>query len=108
MKNTETNPDNQSRRGINLRGVIQVLVGIGALGLLIVKSDTRGLLDAIKATKISYLPLVVLATVCVNWLMAYRWGVILGVRGHHIKTFRLFIYYLIGIFFMNFVPGGGI
>lgn len=108
MKNNETNPDNQRRRGINLRGVLQVLVGIGALGLLILKSDTHGLLEAIKATKISYLPFAVLATVCVNWLMAYRWGVILRVRGHHIKTLRLFIYYLIGIFFMNFVPGGGI
>jgi uncharacterized protein (TIRG00374 family) len=40
--------------------------------------------------------------------MAVRWGAILGVRGAKIKTSRLFAYYLIGIFFMNFVPGGGI
>jgi glycosyltransferase 2 family protein len=108
VKNDATNSAKQNRRGINLRGVIQVLVGIGALVLLIAKSDTRGLLEAVKATKISYLPFVMLATVCVNWLMAYRWGVILRVRGHKVKTYRLFIYYLIGIFFMNFVPGGGI
>jgi glycosyltransferase 2 family protein len=107
----EMQQDNQlteKSRNLNWRGVIQVLVGVGALALLIIKSDTRGLLEAIKATKISYLPLVVLATACVTYLMAYRWGVILGVRGHKIKTHRLFVYYLIGIFFMNFVPGGGI
>jgi uncharacterized protein (TIRG00374 family) len=98
----------EAKRGVNLRGILQVIIGVGALALLIYKSDARGLLEAIKATKISYLPLAVLATVCVNWLMAYRWGVILGVRGHKLKTYRLFIYYLIGIFFMNFVPGGGI
>ena len=108
MNTNELNHGNQAKRGLNWRGVIQVLVGVGALALLLVKSDTRGLLEAIKATKISYLPLVVLATACVTWLMAYRWGVILGVRGHKIKTHRLFVYYLIGIFFMNFVPGGGI
>jgi uncharacterized protein (TIRG00374 family) len=107
----EMQQDNQlteKSRNLNWRGVIQVLVGVGALALLIIKSDTRGLLEAIKATKVSYLPLVVLATACVTWLMAYRWGVILGVRGHKIKTRRLFVYYLIGIFFMNFVPGGGL
>ncbi len=104
----QDNPLTEKSRNLNWRGVIQVLVGVGALALLLIKSDTRGLLEAIKATKISYLPLVVLATACVTWLMAYRWSVILGVRGHKIKTHRLFVYYLIGIFFMNFVPGGGI
>jgi uncharacterized protein (TIRG00374 family) len=98
----------EAKRGVKLRGILQVIIGVGALAILIFKSDTRGLLEAIKATKISYLPLSVLATVCVNWLMAYRWGLILRVRAPHLKTYRLFVYYLIGIFFMNFVPGGGI
>ena len=96
------------RRGLNLRGLFQVLVGIGALALLIYKADARGLLKAINDTKLAYLPLAVIATVTVNWLMAYRWGLVLRVRGHRIKTLRLFVFYLIGIFFMNFVPGGGI
>jgi glycosyltransferase 2 family protein len=75
---------------------------------LIYKSDTRALVEAIKTTQIALLPLAVLATVCVNYLMAYRWGVILNIRGHHVKTHRLFAYYLIGIFFTNFVPGGAV
>ena len=56
------------RRGLNLRGLIQALVGIGALGLLIYKADARGLLKAINDTKLAYLPLAVIATVTVNWL----------------------------------------
>jgi uncharacterized protein (TIRG00374 family) len=98
----------EKQRGLNWRGIIQVLIGVGALALLIYKSDARALLDAIKTTQIALLPLAVLATICVNYLMAYRWGVILNIRGHKVKTYRLFIYYLIGIFFTNFVPGGGI
>src|SRR4029079_13848596 len=57
---------------------------------------------------IAYLPLAVIASFAVTWLMAYRWGVILRARYHGLKTHRLFAYYLIGIFFMNFVPGGGV
>jgi uncharacterized protein (TIRG00374 family) len=105
---SEAKSKKQAKRGLNLRGLLQVTIGVGALALLLYKSDTRGLLEAIKATKIAYLPFAILATVCVTWLMAYRWGVILGVRGQRLKTYRLFVYYLIGIFFMNFVPGGGV
>jgi uncharacterized protein (TIRG00374 family) len=68
----------------------------------------RGLVEVIISARILYLPLAVLASFTVTWLMAYRWGAILKVRGCPIKTHRLFGYYLIGIFFMNFVPGGGV
>jgi uncharacterized protein (TIRG00374 family) len=40
--------------------------------------------------------------------MAYRWKMILAAKGPHLRTRRLFVYYLIGIFFMTFVPGGGV
>jgi hypothetical protein len=95
-------------RALSVRGLLQVLVGVVALTLVIYKADARGLLEAIKATRLAYLPLTVVATVTVTWLMAYRWGLVLGVRGRRIKTRNLFVYYLIGIFFMNFVPGGGV
>ncbi len=98
----------ERRRGLNLRGVLQITVGITALAIVILRSDARGLAEAIRATRVSLLPLAVLATVMVNWLMAYRWGLILRVRGHRINTNRLFVYYLIGIFFSNFVPGGSV
>jgi uncharacterized protein (TIRG00374 family) len=109
MRETQEKQGTVEKRGrVNWRGVLQVLIGVGALALLIYKSDTRALLESIKTTQITLLPLAVLATVCVNYLMAYRWGVILNVHGHQVKTHRLFVYYLIGIFFTNFVPGGGI
>ena len=96
------------RGGLNLRGLAQAALGIVALALVVIKSDTHGLMEAMRSTRVAYLPLAVAASFTVTWLMAYRWGVILGVRGHRINTRRLFAYYLIGIFFMNFVPGGGV
>ena len=98
----------ESRRGLNLRGMAQAVIGIGALALVVMRSDAHGLIEALRNTRVAYLPLAVAASFAVTWLMAYRWRAILGARGLHFKTGRLFVYYLIGIFFTSFVPGGGV
>src|ERR1051326_7627630 len=101
-------PATKARRGLHLRGLVQLLIGIGALVLVIAKSDVGRLLEAIRSAHIVYLPVAVAASFAVTWLMAYRWQAILEVRGHRFKTYRLFAIYLVGIFFMNFIPGGGV
>ena len=73
---------------------------------MLIKTDPRGLAEALKSTRWGYLPFAVAAAFAVCWLMAYRWSAILQVRGHKIQTRRLFVFYLIGAFFTNFVPGG--
>src|SRR5882724_1172530 len=98
----------ESRRGLNLRGMAQAVIGIGALALVVMRSDAHGLVEALKNTRVAYLPLAVAASFAVTWLMAYRWGTILAASGLHFKTGRLFLDYLIGIFFTSFVPGGGV
>lgn len=95
-------------RRLNLRGLAQVLVGLVALGFVLIKSDAGALIEAIKHTRLAFLPLAVAASFAVTWLMAYRWEMILSARGVRFQTRRLFAYYLIGIFFTSFVPGGGI
>lgn len=93
---------------LNLRGIVQVAIGIGALALVIMKSDASALAEALKNTRVSYLSIAIAASFAVTWLMAYRWGTILAAKGLRLKTRRLFGYYLIGLFFTSFVPGGGI
>ncbi len=95
-------------RKLNLRGVVQAAIGLGALLFVILKSDARGLAEALKNTRVIYLPIAILASFAVTWLMAYRWGIILAAKGPRLKTPRLFAYYLIGLFFTSFVPGGGV
>jgi uncharacterized protein (TIRG00374 family) len=109
----EANPAPQGaepggRGGLRARGLAQAAIGVAALAVVVMRSDAGALMEAMRSTRVVYLPLAVAASFLVTWLMAYRWGVILRVRGHRIKTRRLFAYYLIGIFFMNFVPGGGV
>lgn len=98
----------ENNRGISLKGLAQVVIGIVAIGLLLMRSDPHALLEALKNTRITYLPLAIAASFIVTWLMAYRWRAILAAKNVQVKTRRLFVYYLIGIFFTSFVPGGGI
>jgi uncharacterized protein (TIRG00374 family) len=98
----------ENHRGLNLRGLVQVIIGIGALALVFVRSDAHGLMEALRNTRVAYLPLAVAASFAVTWLMSYRWKTILEAGQVHVGTGRLFGYYLIGIFFTSFVPGGGV
>jgi len=98
----------QSRRKANLRGLAQAFIGIAALVLVLIKSDAEALLEALRNTRLALLPLAVIASFVVTWLMSYRWRAILQASGLDLKTKRLFLFYLIGIFFTSFVPGGGI
>ena len=97
-----------AKLGLKLRGsgILQVLIGGGALVFIIANSDASRLIDAIKSTRMAYLPLTIVATIMVYWFMAFRWSVVLEVGGYSIPTARLFRYNLIGCFFGNFVPGG--
>jgi len=97
----------EGRRSLNLRGLLQVLIGVGAFALVFVKSDPRGLLEAAHAMRAGYLAVAVVTALGVVGLMALRWGVILRVR-HRVSFQLLFLYYLIATFFTNFVPGGGV
>ncbi len=95
-----------ARVRLSWRGLAQAAIGIGALALVLMKTDARGISEAIKSTRWAYLPFAVAAAFAVTWLMAYRWSAILKAGGHRVELRRLFAYYLIGAFFTNFVPGG--
>ncbi len=98
----------REKRGVSWRGIAQLVIGLGALALVVMKSDARGLAEAIRNTRVALLPLAVVASFLVTLLMAYRWGVILKVRGYRFDVRHLFAYYLMGNFFTNFVPGGSL
>jgi len=95
-------------RAAGLRASLQILIGIGALVWLIARSDGHALIEAVKSTRTAYLPLGILTALGAYWLMAFRWRLILAVRGHRIKVTSLFSYFLISIFFNNFIPGGNV
>ncbi|HYL99963.1 MAG TPA: lysylphosphatidylglycerol synthase transmembrane domain-containing protein [Blastocatellia bacterium] len=107
---TEALPVRRARQRIHpiIKGAAQIVVGLGALGYLLSKSNSRQLLNALHSTRLAYLPVALAATAGVYLLMAFRWKLILSARTSKLSVTELFNYYLIGQFFSNFVPGGSI
>lgn len=91
-----------------LKGAAQAVIGAGALVYIVSRSDSHHLLEALRTTRLWYLPLAIATTLIVYWLMACRWRLILAARGYRPTISSLFVYYLIGSFFSNFVPGGSV
>jgi uncharacterized protein (TIRG00374 family) len=91
-----------------LKGAAQIVIGAAALVYIVSKSDSHELVAALRTTRLWYMPLAVATTLLVYWLMAYRWKLILAARGYRPRTSSLLVYYLIGSFFSNFVPGGSV
>ena len=88
-----------ARARLSWRGLAQAAIGIGVLAIVLMKTDVRGLGEALKSTKWAYLPFAVAAAFAMTWLMAYRWSAILKAGGHRVPLRRLFAYYLVGAFF---------
>jgi uncharacterized protein (TIRG00374 family) len=91
-----------------LKGAAQAVIGAAALIYIISKSDSQHLWEALRTARLWYMPLAIGTTLIVYWLMAYRWRLILAARGYRPPIKSLFVYYLIGTFFSNFVPGGSV
>src|SRR5262249_47666768 len=97
-----------SKLGAALKGAAQAVIGAGALVYIVSRSDSHHLLEALRTARLWYMPLAIVTTLVVYWLMAYRWRLILAARGYRPAISSLFVYYLIGSFFSNFVPGGSV
>jgi uncharacterized membrane protein YbhN (UPF0104 family) len=124
-------PGAEHGRRIGWRGLLQLALGLAALAVVFLKADAGEVIEALRRTRPALLPLAVLASFVVTWLMALRWGLILSVKDSvsgpldpstvessarraplsestGIPTSKLFAYYLVGVFFTNFIPGGGV
>jgi uncharacterized protein (TIRG00374 family) len=97
-----------SKLGAALKGAAQAVIGAAALIYIVSKSDSHHLWEALRTARLWYMPLGIGTTLIVYWLMAYRWRLILAARGYRPAIRSLFVYYLIGSFFSNFVPGGSV
>jgi len=108
MSETAATNNPRQKRRVSIGGIFQLAFGCAALVLVFLKTDPRAVADALRTTRAIFLPAAVVATFAVTWLMACRWGLIVAVRGNAPSVSRLFGYYLIGGFFTNFIPGGGV
>lgn len=84
--------------------IIRVLISLGLLLYLIYLSDVPQIIDLIKSLNPFSILLAIGAFLFSILLLSKRWHLLLNSYGIFIKYHKLFVFYLIGLFFNNFLP----
>jgi uncharacterized protein (TIRG00374 family) len=84
--------------------VLRIVISLGLIGWILYKVDRRELAETLKSINLWYLLLSFSAYFVVNLFCAWRWQVLLAARGIRAGFWRLFRYFLNGLFFGNFLP----
>lgn len=83
---------------------IKLLFGLGLIGLLLYPVDIEATSAIIAEADLRYLALAFIAPHIAILLAAIKWRLFLSVLGIKIHTYRLFLIYMIGALFNNFLP----
>lgn len=83
---------------------VRPLVSVALLGFLFQRIGTSDFLDVLTSASLPLLGLGVLLVVAAIVVSAYKWQWLLIAQGVNVSLWRLFLSYLIGLFFNNFLP----
>ena len=90
------------------RNLLKILISIGLLGYLIYRAEPARLISVLSNITekhgLLYLALAFVLMLGAVWFLAIRWSVLMKSYGFRLKTSQLFGFYLIGMFFNNFLP----
>ncbi len=84
--------------------VFRILISLGLIGWILLKVDRRELAESLRSIDLWYLSAAFLAYLIVNAFCNWRWQILLAARGIKAGYWRLFRYFLNGLFFGNFLP----
>jgi uncharacterized protein (TIRG00374 family) len=94
----------------HLRTILKAVVSIGLLGYLIYLADPIKILEVLdhvwSENGLIYLSVAAVLFLLSLLVLAFRWQILVSGYGLQIPTRTLFKYYLIGLFFNNFLPTG--
>jgi len=95
---------------VKLKTIIKIVFSIGLLAYLIHLADPEKIFSIISRIwtggQFIYVLLAILTFTFAIVIYAYRWQVLLKGYNVHVSVFKLFKFYLIGLFFNNFLPTG--
>jgi uncharacterized protein (TIRG00374 family) len=93
-----------------LRTSLKLIISIGLLGYLVYLADPVKILEVLNRIwydgGIIYLVLAAILFLLSLFIQSMRWKILVKGYGYSIPTVLLFKYYLIGLFFNNFLPTG--
>ena len=92
----------------HIKTILKALISISLLFYLIYTAEPKKIADVfiniLRADGIFYLIIALILAASSVLIMAFRWKILLIVYNIRVKLNKLFSYYLIGLFFNNFLP----
>jgi glycosyltransferase 2 family protein len=89
-----------------VKSALKLLISALLIGYLLFLADGNRLMERLVGLSPWFVLLAAAYYGVCQWLSAWRWQILLGAKGIHVPIGRLFNFYLIGMFFNNFLPGG--
>lgn len=84
--------------------IVRPVVSVGLLAFVLVRTDLAKLWDVASGASFAFLGLGILTVVAALAVSAYKWQRLLNVQDVRVPLPRLFVSYLVGLFFNNFLP----
>lgn len=84
--------------------LLRIVVSLGLMALILSKIDLDKGAQLVKGSDLFYWLLAIFITILAVFVSAYKWQLILLSQGLRIPMRRLFSFYLVGLFFNNFLP----
>jgi glycosyltransferase 2 family protein len=95
---------------VKIKTILKIVFSLGLLAYLINMADPEKIFAIISRIwtggRLIYVILAILTFSIAILVYAYRWQVLLKGYNIHVGVFKLFKFYLIGLFFNNFLPTG--
>ncbi len=83
----------------------KLVLSVALLWYLFWISDLSRFVDIVESIHPIYIPLAWIYYGICTWLSAYRWKILLEAKDVHAPVSKLFSFYMVGMFFNNFLPG---
>lgn len=84
--------------------VLRIIISLGLIFWILLKVDKQQLLESFRSLNVWLLLSSVLAYFVVNAICSWRWQLLLSARGIKSGYWKLFRFFLNGLFFGNFLP----
>ena len=95
---------------VKLKTILKIIFSLGLLAYLIHMAEPEKIISIISRIwtggRLIYVIFAILTFTLAIVVYAYRWQVLLKGYNIHVGVFKLFKFYLIGLFFNNFLPTG--
>ena len=92
----------------HVQNILKIIFSLGLLGYLVYRAEPARLISVLsnitEKDGVAFLVAAFLLMLLAVFFLALRWRVLLKSYGFHLKTSQLFGFYLIGMFFNNFLP----